>query len=100
MLTDILQVSIYLAVIYKQIEYSFIYGMRLEDIYQKVYRSFRLGEITIKGFQCERCGHIWAPREEEQPKVCPRCKSPYWNTPRRMKGKKLHLDFKEKRKFR
>jgi predicted Zn-ribbon and HTH transcriptional regulator len=59
-----------------------------------------MGEITIKGFQCERCGHIWAPREEEQPKVCPKCKSPYWNTPRKIQGKKQDLDFKEKRKFR
>lgn len=49
MLTDILQVSIYLAVIYKQIEYSFIYGMRLEDIYQKVYRSFRWARLQSKG---------------------------------------------------
>jgi predicted Zn-ribbon and HTH transcriptional regulator len=80
--------------------YSFICGIRVEVIYQKVYELTRMGEVTLRGFKCERCGHIWAPREEEQPKVCPRCKSPYWNTPRRIQGKKGDLDFKEKRKLR
>lgn len=47
-----------------------------------------MGEITLKGFKCERCGHEWVPREEEQPKVCPKCKSPYWNTPRRLVANK------------
>jgi len=23
----------------------------------------------------------------EEPKVCPKCKSPYWNTPRKSEGK-------------
>lgn len=27
----------------------------------------------------------WLPRDKTQdPKVCPKCKSPYWNTPRRV----------------
>ena len=48
--------------------------------------------VTIEAFQCTRCGHVWAPRggilvgavtEDEKPKVCPRCKSPYWDRPRR-----------------
>jgi hypothetical protein len=47
-----------------------------------------MAEITLKGYQCERCGHKWVPREEEYPRVCPRCKSPYWDTPRRMNPKK------------
>jgi hypothetical protein len=36
---------------------------------------------------CERCGHEWLPRDREteiEPKVCPKCKNPYWNVPRRM----------------
>ena len=38
--------------------------------------------ITLFGYRCERCGHEWVPREtEHEPKVCPKCKSPYWNTP-------------------
>ena len=41
--------------------------------------------ITVMGFRCERCGHEWVPRGgiEDEPKVCPSCKSPYWNRPRK-----------------
>jgi death-on-curing protein len=28
---------------------------------------------------CLRCGHKWDQRGEEAPKVCPSCKSPWWN---------------------
>lgn len=31
---------------------------------------------------CGRCDHKWVPRENGEPKVCPSCKSPYWNKPR------------------
>jgi hypothetical protein len=45
-----------------------------------------MGEITLKGFMCERCGHKWVPiKENAAPKVCPRCKSPYWDRPRTIK---------------
>lgn len=41
--------------------------------------------ITVMGFRCERCGHEWIPRgnADDEPKVCPSCKSPYWNKPRK-----------------
>ena len=37
--------------------------------------------------KCKRCGHRWRPRTDKSPKVCPnpKCKSPYWDTPRRKK---------------
>src|ERR1700682_6338676 len=36
------------------------------------------------GHRCQRCGHEWFPRDKDQePKVCPKCKSPYWNKPRK-----------------
>ena len=39
--------------------------------------------ITVMGYRCERCEHEWLPRSRQhEPKVCPRCKSPYWNQPR------------------
>ena len=40
--------------------------------------------MTVWGYRCERCGHEWLPREQGQPdpKVCPKCKSPYWDRPR------------------
>lgn len=41
-------------------------------------------EIVTRGFKCERCGHEWIPNDiAKEPKVCPKCKSPYWNVPRR-----------------
>jgi len=41
-------------------------------------------KITVDGFKCERCEHKWIPRDvKEKPKVCPKCKSPYWDVPRR-----------------
>lgn len=42
--------------------------------------------ITLLGFRCVRCGREWAPRDPENvPKVCPTCKSPYWERPRKYK---------------
>jgi len=36
---------------------------------------------------CLRCGHNWRPKSDKLPKVCPnpKCKSPYWNKPRKEK---------------
>ncbi len=41
----------------------------------------------VQVFKCSRCGHEWIPRKETPAKVCPKCKSPYWDTPR---SKELH----------
>ena len=35
---------------------------------------------------CQRCGKTWWPRQSDKPVRCPRCKSPYWDKPRRIKG--------------
>ena len=35
---------------------------------------------------CERCGYKWFSKPTTRkvlPLVCPKCKSPYWNTPRK-----------------
>jgi len=45
--------------------------------------SFVLPVLT-----CLRCGHTWPPRKPELPKVCPKCKSPYWNQERQVKKSK------------
>ena len=48
----------------------------------------KMPRIIIQGYRCQRCNHHWAPRngtgyrDKEDPKTCPRCKSPYWNKPR------------------
>ncbi len=40
-------------------------------------------KLTVDGFRCYRCTHEWIARGSKDPKVCPKCKSPYWDTPRR-----------------
>lgn len=41
-------------------------------------------KIVVDGYRCLRCGHTWVPRDKtKEPKVCPKCKNPYWNVPRR-----------------
>lgn len=53
-----------------------------------------MGEITLKGYICERCSHEWVSRskknKKEEPRVCPACKSPYWNVPRKNKNKTVN----------
>lgn len=42
--------------------------------------------VTLQGFKCERCGHVWVPLNiEKPPKNCPnkKCKSPYWDRARK-----------------
>ena len=44
-----------------------------------------LKPITLMGYECTRCAHKWVPKVmgSEEPRVCPKCKSPYWNVPRK-----------------
>jgi DNA replicative helicase MCM subunit Mcm2 (Cdc46/Mcm family) len=51
----------------------------------------RKRNVTV--YQCERCEHEWIPRdaladEQELPTICPKCKTPYWNKPRKEKKAK------------
>lgn len=40
--------------------------------------------VKLWGYRCERCSHEWLPRAKTNtPIVCPKCKSPYWDTPRK-----------------
>jgi len=47
-----------------------------------------MGKIKISGYKCERCNHIWRGRGDKKPVVCSRCKSPYWDVPRKLKKRK------------
>lgn len=38
--------------------------------------------VPLMGYRCFRCKHEWLPRNDILPKVCPRCKSPYWDRER------------------
>ena len=44
-------------------------------------------KVTIKKRRCLRCEHRWYPKPKEgkvtKPMVCPKCKSPYWDTPKK-----------------
>ena len=40
-------------------------------------------DYDLPTLKCLRCGHKWYPRSKDKPKVCPHCKSPYWDKPRR-----------------
>jgi len=46
--------------------------------------------IDLPTLKCKRCGHTWNPRNPVIPKVCPKCKTPYWATDRKVaiNGKK------------
>jgi len=38
-------------------------------------------KVQIPKLKCQRCGHEWVPRQPEV-KICPKCKSKYWNVPK------------------
>lgn len=40
-------------------------------------------QLAVMGYRCERCAWEWVPRRAVAPKVCPKCHSPWWDTPRR-----------------
>ena len=40
-------------------------------------------KMEVTAYKCDRCWHQWIPREKEKPTICPKCKSPYWNKPRK-----------------
>ena len=43
-----------------------------------------VGSVKVQAFKCERCNYVWCPREKnDKPKTCAKCRSPYWDTPRR-----------------
>lgn len=54
-------------------------------------------KIEVDEFSCERCGHAWLVRLGGKPAArCPKCKSPYWNSPRKLasgpkKGKTITI---------
>ena len=40
-------------------------------------------------YYCKRCGHYWNSRKDKKPLACPKCKSPYWNQPKKRVSKEL-----------
>jgi len=38
-------------------------------------------KVKIYKIECKRCGHRWIPRKTDI-RMCPKCKSPYWDRDR------------------
>lgn len=53
-------------------------------------------KIIVEGYKCERCKHEWIPRTKvnEEPTICPKCKSPYWDKPKKNKKENKKNDKK------
>jgi predicted Zn-ribbon and HTH transcriptional regulator len=48
-----------------------------------------LGAVKVTVLKCQcRCGHEWISREQERPRVCPKCKSANWDKPKLWERKK------------
>lgn len=48
-----------------------------------------IGMIPLLGCRC-RCGHEWLPRDRaDKPRVCPLCKSPNWDRPKKFERKSV-----------
>jgi hypothetical protein len=55
------------------------------DFVKSSYAHFKGVEpgLELPKLICERCRHTWTPRNGSRlPKVCPKCKSPYWDKER------------------
>ena len=44
-----------------------------------------MDNVILPILTCLRCGHRWYPKQERLPIRCPKCGSPYWNKPKRVK---------------
>lgn len=49
--------------------------------------------VRLRKMECVRCGHAWLPRKEDV-RICPRCKTAYFDTPKERTGdeKENHPD--------
>lgn len=54
----------------------------IDFIYLRVYNRVMYKNLSLPTLKCLRCGHSWYPKKPVLPKVCPKCKSPYWNKPK------------------
>ena len=53
-----------------------------------------IGMILLPGCRC-RCGHEWLPRDKaDKPRVCPACKSPNWDRPKKFERKNVVASFR------
>lgn len=51
----------------------------------------RTRDILPQAVKCKRCGYVWIKRVR-RPKVCPKCKSAYWNKKKTRDGNYRHKE--------
>ena len=39
--------------------------------------------LELPILHCLRCSAEWFPRKQERPLTCPKCRTPYWDKPRK-----------------
>jgi hypothetical protein len=49
-------------------------------------------KVEIPKLKCKRCPHEWIPRTDDV-RTCPKCRSPYWDKPR--KGEQPQAETKQ-----
>ena len=42
--------------------------------------------VQLMRYNCFNCFHSWLPRTEKRPRVCPKCKSAWWDVKKELKG--------------
>lgn len=58
-----------------------------KQVVEKAEEEKPIGIVMLVGCRC-RCGHEWLSREEgEKPRVCPKCKTPNWDRPKKWERK-------------
>jgi hypothetical protein len=60
--------------------------LRATTLLLRMRRLKHMEVITLQN--CKRCGKTWFPRTPGTPKICPTCKTTYWDTPK--KERKAH----------
>ena len=51
-----------------------------------IVRVMEPSEYVLPVLSCYRCEHEWHPKTPTAPQTCPKCRSAYWHTPRRVKA--------------
>ena len=54
----------------------------MQNHYNPMGKEEKGANVLIRGHWCYRCDHKWVPRGSNAPEICPKCKSPYWKTPK------------------
>ena len=64
--------------------YYFTNFINMNNSKEKMLKKGEAGaNIQLTGHKCYRCRHEWLPHHKNiLPKVCPKCKTPYWDKPK------------------